>query len=130
MSKVVEKEERDSREDSDGRIEESVDTFYRPEIRFSYRVGGRDYSAETWKSGPVVSHGTPGPAEKVVARYATGQKVPVYYDPTRPDMAVLEPNNREGTGMVLAMGIVFGLAGTLFMWLMTHGQWVNAATGS
>jgi hypothetical protein len=130
VSKVVEEQEPEEREDSDGRTEESVDTFYRPEIRFTYRVGDRDYSAETWKPGAVVSHGTPGPAEKVVARYAAGQKVSVYYDPRRPDTAVLEPSNREGAGMVLAVGIVFGLAGTLFMWLMTHGQWVNAATGS
>jgi hypothetical protein len=38
--------------------------------------------------------------------------------------------NREGAGVVLAVGVAFGLVGTLFMWLMTHGQWVNAATGS
>jgi hypothetical protein len=130
ISKVVEKQEREDREDSDGRTEETVDTFYRPEIRFTYRVGGSEYSSGTWKPGAVVSHGTPGPAEKVVARYAAGQTVPVYYDPRHPDVAVLEPANREGAGVVLVVGIAFGLVGTLFMWLMTHGHWVNAATGS
>lgn len=130
VSKVVEEQEHEDHEDSDGRTEERIDTFYRPEIRFAYRVGAADYSSETWKPGAIVSHGTPGPAEKVVARYTAGQKVAVYYDPKRPDMGVLEPNNREGAGVVLVVGIAFGLVGTLFMWLMTHGQWVNAATGS
>jgi hypothetical protein len=44
-------------------------------------------------------------------------------------VAVLEPANRDGAAAPLVFGLVFGLAGTLFMWLMTHGHWVNAATG-
>jgi Protein of unknown function (DUF3592) len=130
VSKVVRDEETVEEEDSNGRTETRTEIMYRPEIRFAYRVGDSDYSAETWKPGGTVSYGTPKRAVAAVARYTAGQNVAVHYDPARPDVAVLEPNNREGAAMPLVFGVVFGLAGVLFMWLMTHGHWVNAATGT
>jgi hypothetical protein len=124
-SRTVEEEER--RRDDDGR--EHIDRTYRPEIRFTYRVDGNDYATDTWKPGGTVGSGSPKYAEGVVARYAAGQSVQVYYDPAHPDVAVLEPANRDGAALPLVFGVAFGLAGTLFMWLFTHGHWVNAATG-
>jgi hypothetical protein len=124
-SRVVEKTER--RRDDDG--EEREDTTYRPDIRFAYRVDGTNYATDTWKPGGIAGSGSPKYAEKIVARYAAGQSVFVHYNPAHPDVAVLEPANRDGAAAPLVFGVVFGLAGTLFMWLMTHGHWVNAATG-
>jgi hypothetical protein len=125
-SRVVEETER--RTDDDGDERES--TTYRADIRFTYRVGDADYSSDNWKPGMLVSTGSPKPAEAVVARYPVGRTVAVYYDPTHPDCAVLEPANRQGAAVPLVVAIAFGLAGALFMWAMTHGKWVNAATGS
>ena len=124
-SRVVEKTERSRDDDGD----EREDTTYRPDIRFAYRVDGTNYAADTWKPGGIVGSGSPKYAEKIVARYAAGQSVFVFYNPAHPDVAVLEPANRDGAAVPLVFGVVFGLAGTLFMWLMTHGHWVNAATG-
>ena len=84
----------------------------------------------TWKPGATVGYGTPKRAEAAVARYTPGQSVMVHYDPAHPDTAVIEPGNTEGAGVILVVGVAFGLAGTLFLWLFTHGQWVNAATGT
>jgi hypothetical protein len=124
-SKIIEETER-SRDD-DGR--EREDTTYRPDIRFAYRAGNNDYTTDTWKLGGIVGSGSPKYAEGIVGRYAAGQSVTVYYDPARPDIAVLEPANRDGALMPLIFGTAFGFAGVLFMWLFTHGHWVNAATG-
>jgi len=124
-SRVVDKTEH-SRDD-DGDVRES--TTYRPDIRFAYRVNGTNYAGDTWKPGGSVGLGSPKHAEDIVARYAAGQSVFVYYNPAHPDVAVLEPANRDGAAVPLVFGVVFGLAGALFMWLMTHGHWVNAATG-
>jgi len=124
-SKIIEETER-SRDD-DGR--EREDTTYRPDIRFAYRAGNNDYTTDTWKLGGIVGSGSPKYAEGIVGRYATGQSVTVYYDPARPDVAVLEPANRDGAFMPLIFAAAFGFAGVLFMWLFTHGHWVNAATG-
>jgi hypothetical protein len=124
-SRVVEKTARSRDDDGD----EREDTTYRPDIRFAYRVDGTNYATDTWKPGGSVGSGSSKYAEKIVARYAAGQSVFVFYNPAHPDVAVLEPANRDGAAVPLVFGVVFGLAGTLFMWLMTHGHWVNAATG-
>lgn len=126
MSQVIEKVERETDDDGD----EREDTIYQPEIRFEYRVDGGAYSSNTWKPGGAVGTGSPKFAESIVARYPVGQSVAVHYDPKHPDHAVLEPDNRAGATAPLVAGLAFGLAGTLFMWVMTHGHWVNAATGS
>src|SRR5882757_10552828 len=124
-SKIIEETER--QRDDDGR--EREDTTYRPDIRFAYRAGDNDYTTDSWKLGGIVGSGSPKYAEKIVGRYAAGQNVTVYYNPAHPDVAVLEPANRDGASMPLIFGAAFGFAGVLFMWLFTHGHWVNAATG-
>jgi hypothetical protein len=124
-SRIVEEEER--RRDDDG--DERISTIYRPDVRFAYRVDATNYATDTWKPGGTMGSGSPKYAEKVVARYAAGQSVAVHYDPAHPDVAVLEPANRDGAALPLVFGFAFGLAGALFMWLFTHGHWVNAATG-
>jgi len=128
-SKIVEKTEirRDDDDDRDSRVRTT--TTYTPEVRFAYRVGDNDYTTDTWKLGGIVGSGSPKYAEGVVGRFAAGQAVTVYYNPARPDVAVLDPANRDGAWMPIIFGIVFGLAGIGFMWLFTHGHWVNAATG-
>lgn len=125
-SRIIEETER-RRDEDDGR--ERISTTYRPDIRFAYRVGDNDYAADTWKLGAIMGSGSPKYAEKVVGRFAAGQSVTVYYDPARPDVAVLDPANRDGASLPLIFATAFGLAGVLFMWLFTHGHWVNAATG-
>jgi len=126
-SKIVEETETRRDDDDDGRVRTT--TTYSPDIRFAYRVGDNDYAANTWKLGAIMGSGSPNYAEGVVGRFAAGQAVTVYYDPARPDVAVLDIANRDGAWMPLVFGVVFGLAGIGFMWLLTHGHWVNAATG-
>lgn len=123
-SDIIEDIER-SRDD-DGR--ETETTTYRPDIRFAYHVGDAYYTADTWKVGGIVGSGSPKYAQGVVARYPAGRGVKVYYNPASPDVAVLDPANRDGAALPLIFGLAFGLAGVLFMWLFTHGHWVNAAT--
>ena len=66
-----------------------------------------------------------------MARYAAGASVPVHYNPAHPGVAVLEAFEiTGGSGVLLACGFAFSFVGALFMWAFTHGQWVNAATGS
>jgi len=121
-------EERTLNDDEDG--DQDYDITYRPEIRFSYRVGAADYTSDSWKPGMTAGSGSPKFAETVVARYAAGASVAVHYNPARPNVAVLEPSNQSGSGVLLVCGFAFSLVGVLFMWVFTHGQWVNAASGS
>lgn len=60
---------------------------------YEYLVNGRTYRCDTFCFG--------GWSEKAEASYLIGTKVPVYYDPNHPEMAVL----RQG----LQFGAVFGI---------------------
>jgi hypothetical protein len=73
---------------------------------FEYEVAGRIYRCNTYCFGG-------GWAERAGAAYLIGTKVPVHYDPKRPEIAVL----RRG----LQFGAVFGVvpigAGVLWLYL-------------
>jgi hypothetical protein len=91
---------------------------YRPDIRFVYRVADTDYANTTWKPGGTMSYGTKRFGEEVVARYPAGQDVTVYYDPAHPDVAVLDPKNRDGSGLPIVFGVIFGGVAMVFMGLL------------
>jgi hypothetical protein len=70
---------------------------------YVYEVAGKMYRRSTFCFG--------GWAENATAAYAIGTKVPVYYDPEHPEVAVL----RRG----LQFGAIFGVVpiGAAFLWL-------------
>lgn len=70
---------------------------------YVYEVSGRTYRCSTFCFG--------GWAETSTAAYLIGTKVPVYYDPKRPEVAVL----RRG----LQFGAIFGIVpiAAAFFWL-------------
>ena len=63
-------------------------TSYRPDVLFSYRVAGRDYSARTVT--PLNESRSGHWAFNLVAKYRAGDSVTAWYDPARPQMAFLE----------------------------------------
>lgn len=88
---------------------------YRVDLRFAYRVGPRDYIGTTWSWGWTPIYGRRELAEKVTGRYSVGQQVAVYYDPAQPDIAVLEPANRQGSLAPLVFGAIFAVGGAAFL---------------
>jgi hypothetical protein len=88
--------------DSDG----STNTSYSPHVRYSYRVGGADYSSTKISFGFGVGSSNYNKAQQWLAGYPQGKQVPVYYDPANPQNAVLERAARGSTtGYVL--GVIF-----------------------
>jgi hypothetical protein len=68
--------------------------IYSAAVRYSYRVGGKDYQSDRVFWGP-----NEGPREKmaeIVAAYPAGRDVWVQHDPQKPDNAVLEPDKNTG----------------------------------
>lgn len=92
--------------DSDG----DVSSRYYPEIRYRYQVMGHEHLGEKITFGPRYG-GARSKAEKVAARYPAGTNVMVYYQPDRPDNAVLE---RSVPRMLLIYGVIFILVGIFF----------------
>ncbi|WP_455198511.1 DUF3592 domain-containing protein [Kaarinaea lacus] len=94
--------------------EESEANDLLPHIVFSYKVEGINY-LRAFKF-PEGTHPLPEFNKAYLDRYPVGKVVIVYYDPSRPDNATLEPETR-GDWMILALGImmIIGGAGALLL---------------
>ncbi len=79
---------------------------YHAEVHYSYGVAGAKYQG---KRVAVDDSGTNhrGRAEKIVDRYPVGAKVTVFYNPNRPEKAVLEPKTTGGWLLWFVMGFLF-----------------------
>lgn len=93
---------------------------YRVDLRYAYRVGSRDFVGTSWAWGWTPVYGLRELAEKVTARYPWGQKVTVYYDPAQPDVAVLDPANRQGSLAPLIFAAILAIGGAAFLTFFIH----------
>ena len=105
--------------EKDDRGRETVNTEYRVDIRFSYKVGGREFHSSNWKWGWTKIYRDPEEPNAIVAAHPVGKSVQVFYDPNEPATAVLEPSNPQGTFVQLVFSLVFGLGGLLMFWAFT-----------
>lgn len=79
---------------------------YTPSVAYRYTVNDQQYSGYQIKFGET-SYSSESKAELVVARYPAGATVPIYYNPSDPDTAVLEPGVTSGSYIILAIGACF-----------------------
>ena len=89
-------------------------TSYHADVRFVYVVEDRRYEADT------VSFGQYGSSDRshaagIVARYPVGQRAAVYYDPAKPETAVLEPGVTLGSYLILGLGMIFLIASLIMI---------------
>lgn len=72
-----------------------------PSIRYEYTVTGKKYAGRR-----VAYRGyTEGMARRWVRKYRKGQRVSIYYDPTRPSYAVLERGGSQWIVLFFAVGL-------------------------
>jgi Protein of unknown function (DUF3592) len=91
------------------------DTDCSVEIRYSYRVGAKDYEGKRIHSGRDAMT-TRLIAEEVTAKYPVGSHVDVHYRPDRPGTAVLEPRDTANLAALIAFLVVFScIAGVLIV---------------
>jgi hypothetical protein len=102
--------------ETDDRGRETVTTQYRVDIRFGYKVGGREFHSDNWKWGWTAIYNDPKTPQAIVAAHPVGKSVQVFYDPDAPATAVLEPANRQGSFVQLIFSLVFGLGGLVMFW--------------
>ncbi|CAN5228125.1 DUF3592 domain-containing protein [soil metagenome] len=115
-------EQREEKRDDDGDSQIRIITRYRPDVRFAYIVDGREFHSGTWKWGWTSLYPDEQGAKAATAKYAAGTSVPVFYNATKPDEAVLEPGNRSGSRVQLMFGAVFALGGLLMLWAFSVVQ--------
>ncbi len=60
-------------------------------IIYTYSVNGKSYRSEGLRVVPMLHFKPEGTPEKLLAKYPVGKSVNVYYDPNKPDDALLTP---------------------------------------
>lgn len=114
LADVVMDQRRD--DDHDGNRDRTV-TVYRPDVRYAYTVGGREFDGSAWKWGWIAFYPDEPSAWKAIAKYATGARVSVFYDPAAPENAILEPGDRSGSWGSVVFGAMFVIGGGLMFWV-------------
>lgn len=97
-------------EDEDGTRSRS--TTYSTRLVYRYEAGGFKRHGNVWRFGQL-SGASQEWAESIASKYPKGEKVKVAYDPSDPDLCVLEPGIDTDAYWIPGIGLVallFGLA--------------------
>lgn len=104
-------------EDEDETAARPPQTLYRPEVTYTYTVGGRTFTGSALGVDEV-EISSEDKARAHAARYAPGASVTVHYDPQAPDRAVLEPGVSAASWALPAVGVVFlAVTGALYLFV-------------
>jgi len=110
VSSEVQQERNTSRSNGKSRMK----TTYHAEILYDYVANGTTYSANKVSFGQV-GGSSPAPARKIVNRYPKGKNVTVYYNPEKPETAVLEPGMSAAVYFLSGFGGIFLFFGLLVL---------------
>ena len=90
-----------------------------PRVRYRYEVDGQTLEGTCiFFGGEQLAH-TSRVAASYLAPYKVGARVPVYYQPGKPEVSVLEPGARGRSAIEFAMGVALlmvGLVLSLLAW--------------
>lgn len=79
---------------------------FAPEVDYEYRVGGQTYKSSQIRPEVFISFLDEGEAKRFLQKYAVGNKLQVFYDPSTPTKAVIEPKVAPVLHFVTMMGII------------------------
>ena len=82
--------------------------LYRPDIRYVYAEGKREYEGSRVYFGDTYWDSSPADTRATVAKYAPGTIVKAFHDPGRPEESVLERGQARGSARPTRIAI--GLA--------------------
>lgn len=87
--------------------------IYGAEVVYTYEVNGKVYESDQVQLGGTSQTSTASGHKRRAAKYVAGAEVKVYYDPTDPGMATLEPGETGGIFSLAMAGGGFVLVGTI-----------------
>jgi hypothetical protein len=88
---------------------ESAPVFL-PEISYSYKVDGLEYTSKRLSFAGVKSYSKRENAVKAALVYPVGAQLPVFYDPKKPQEAVLDRTAKRSI-LIITFGILFIVLG-------------------
>jgi len=93
--------------DSDG----MTSTSYKPSIRYTYKVGGKEHEGDRLNRGMNLAYDL-GTARRIIGRYPQEATVDVFYNPSAPAESALETKAQGGT-IMRTIGVVMAGIGVL-----------------
>ena len=96
----------------DSRSDGKTTRMYSADVRYTYTVNSTQYSSGRVSLGDSSTNSSSG-KEEIVRRYPMGSQVIVYYDPSRPEDALLEPGAAFITHIPFAFGLLCVFAGLI-----------------
>jgi hypothetical protein len=94
---------------------------YKADVSYRYQVKGATFSSSQI-SLLDFSSSSAGRAETIARDYPDGAAVRVYYNPSRPSEAVLEPGVAGGIKLLYAIGAIFAVGGAFFLIMSLSGH--------
>jgi hypothetical protein len=94
---------------------------FKADVAYRYKIKGANYSSSKVSLLDIATSST-GRAQSIVQRYPDKSKVRVYYNPSNPSEAVLEPGAASGLGILYGVGGLFAAFGLIFLVLSLTGQ--------
>jgi hypothetical protein len=98
---------------------DQTDEAYSPQISFQFMAGGKQRTVRGWRLGG--DRLDRDEAEAVVAKYAQGSRVTVYYNPRHPSMAVLDPDLSEDEAVDTGVSFCGFVSGAIGLYLLLQG---------
>lgn len=93
-------------------------TVYSAAINYAYTVNGGSFTSGRVRFGSINTGNRIYP-DKLVEKYPAGSSVTVYYSPSDPATAVLEPGVQTAGLLVSGIGLLFGGVGVAAIFLPT-----------
>ncbi|MGL1902423.1 MAG: DUF3592 domain-containing protein [Fibrobacterales bacterium] len=95
-------------------------TKYFPKVSYRYEVNSKSYTCSTFRLMGNPFFGTEADANVFFKDYPIGESIDIFYDPVRPQRAIIEHVNILGAKIFLGIGITF-LLGCGFFWIKKLG---------
>jgi hypothetical protein len=92
-------------------------TMYHPQVSYNFRVDGTVYQSDLINLGDYSTTNLQW-AQKWLSPYPIGKTVSVFYDPGRPEKAVLEPGPTGGLLIPLFVGVIVTTVGVFLLVLL------------
>jgi hypothetical protein len=99
-----------------GTITSSWNVLDGERLKYDYEVRGHHYVGHRigYEAEGGASSADPT-AQEIAEKYPPGAQVKVYYNPSHPASAVLEPRNMQNARMSLVFTLAFGFFGVVFI---------------
>ena len=99
-----------------GTVTSTWNTLDGERIKYEYEVGGHHYVGRRIGYEVVGGGSSADPTpQELTEKYPPGAEVTVYYNPSHPATAVLEPRNMQNAKMSFVFTLAFGFFGLVFI---------------